>query len=232
MNIENSNISSFGTVKPTGGLWRLSRFCIAVAVFGLPLTEFGPLATSSAAQPTTRTEPRGTRQILAKVVAAVTADPKNAETIMQNFMRANPKIADKIAKAAIGAIPKKDGQPDTYKIAQMLKAALDVIYAELPDARSQVTSIVLAAIEALRNSDGISDPQAVSVVLSMVLPEIAANDRGVIDSLMKAVLALVPDAESILNQLLADLFTPLESPGTRLGRRSMTVEPSFINTAP
>jgi len=143
-------------------------------------------------------------------------------------MREHPKLAGKIAETAIGALPKKDGVPDPYLLARLVKAAVHLIYAEFPEMRLEIQPIVLAGIEALRGADGQIDPRSVAIILSSALPEIVANDPALLDPLIKAVLALVPDAAGIVYQLVADLLTPLGLRNAMLGRRSMQVEPAFV----
>ncbi len=172
---------------------------------------------------------------LAELDAGIKADPAKASETLSKEMKkyGGSGLPGELAKAAMGDLPKKNGAVDVVAEAALLKTAVDLIYAEFPKCRADVQAIVLAAVDAIRVA-GQLDPRTLATLLSAVLPDILANDPGLIDQIFKALESANPAIAAALAQLEADLLTPLNS-GTpeRLSLEHGVLRPFFeVGTLP
>jgi hypothetical protein len=180
-------------------LRRLLRFPTIVAA-GLVLVLGGDaIAARLPAAPVAKSELP--RKVARQLANEISSSPADVQAIVGRYLREFPAAATAIARVAAAALPEKDGQPDAALFASLARFMVELIYNDLPTARTEVKGVVFAFSEALALNGDALDPRGLVLLLEEVLPAILTNDPALARVLFPFFLGRYPDAVALLIQL-------------------------------
>jgi hypothetical protein len=178
--------------------------------------------------PLLRNYPKLPPAVAAALRAEIAAKPANASAIVSTYLRKYPKSAIAVVVEAARALPLRNDLPDVPAVAALGRAAVEIIYAELPGQREDVKSIALALVEAVCVGGACPDPLFASQVLQGILPLILKNDPAMASVIIRQIQEWCPNCGVLLADLRSRLFSPLTQNGSTLPRIPPAIEPNAV----